>query len=156
MEAVSPDAGLGESAWQCKGLGDDWLATVECRIKAGDLRDVRSRVKDCAYRGEIVGLVQWRQRFELCQRRQHVTIQTNGDVEFHAAMNDAMSDTFNRRSGNKIPRCGKYFPCGSVMIEPVGWPGALDQWGASGVPNREMRADTDTLDLAVEQGVGIA
>src|SRR6202012_288930 len=106
---------------------------MERRVKAGDLRNLRSRVKDCAYRSEIVGLMQWRQRFELCERRQHVTIQPDGGVESHAAMNNAVSDAFDGRSGNQTPRCGEYFPRGSVMVKSVRRPGALDQCTTVGV-----------------------
>ena len=69
-------------------------------------------------------------------------------------MNDTVSDPFDRRSGNQTPCCGEYFPRGSVMVEPVGWPGALDQCGALGVLNLETWAYADTLDLATEQGFG--
>ena len=73
-----------------------WLAAMKRRIKAGDLRNMRSRIEDCADRGQVMGLMQRRQRLQLCQRLQHVTIQANWGVEFHSAMDDAVSDPRDR------------------------------------------------------------
>ena len=81
MEAISPNAGLGELTRQSKGLRDVWLAAVKRRIEAGDLWNMRSRVKDCADWGQVMGLMQWRQGFEFRQRVQRVTIQADGGVE---------------------------------------------------------------------------
>ena len=82
VKAVSSNAGFGEATRQSKGLRDLWLAAVKRRIKAGDLRNMRSGVKDCADRGQVVGLMQRRQRLQLCQRLQRVAIQANWGVEF--------------------------------------------------------------------------
>jgi hypothetical protein len=60
VKAVSSNAGFGEATRQSKGLRDAWLAAVKRRIKAGDLRNMRSGVKDCADRGQVVGLMQRR------------------------------------------------------------------------------------------------
>src|SRR3954454_6326632 len=123
---------------------------MECCVKAGDLGNARSRVKNRAYGSEIVRLVQWRQRFEPCKSSDHITIQTDGGVEFHAAMDDAVSDAFDRGSGNQTCRRGDYFPCGSVMVEPVSGPGALNPCATLGVLNLETWANANALDLTVE------
>src|SRR5271165_1670146 len=156
MEAVSSNASVGQSTWQCKGLGDVLLGAMKSRVKAGDLRHMWSGVEDCANGREVVGLMQWRQRFEPFQRCQHIAIHADRAVEFHPAVNDPVTDAYDRRSRNQAAGRGEYFPCGSIVVEPLSRPGALNQSVAVGVLDIETRADADTLDLPVEQGVGIA
>ena len=65
MKAIAPDAGLGEITRQRKGLRDVRLAAMKRRIKAGNLRDMRRRIKDCADRRQVMRLMQGRQWHQL-------------------------------------------------------------------------------------------
>ena len=156
MKAVSSNAGLGESTRQSKGLRDVWLAAVKRRIEAGDLRNMRSGVKDRADWGQVMGLMQRRQRLQLCQRLQRVTIQANWGVESHSAMDDPVSDPRDRGARDQACRRGEYFPRSRFMIEAVSWPGPLDNCAALRVLDVEVWADADALDLTAEKQVHLA
>ena len=84
--------------------------------------------------------------FEACERCQYITIQAQGNVKSQAGVNDAVFDTVDRYSGIQLPCRCEYLQCGSVMLEPVGGPGALDQCVALGGLDPKTRADPNTFD----------
>ncbi len=46
MEAIAPDAGVGEMPGQGKGLRDLRLTEMKRRVEAGDLWNVRRHIQD--------------------------------------------------------------------------------------------------------------
>jgi hypothetical protein len=64
MEAVAPNALRGELARQCEFLRQRRLAAMECGVEAGDLRHLRSNRADCTDRADVMGLVQWGERYQ--------------------------------------------------------------------------------------------
>ena len=46
VEAVAADPGIGERPGNGKGLRDAGLEAMECRVEAGNLRDLRRGVRD--------------------------------------------------------------------------------------------------------------
>src|ERR1700732_2650017 len=124
---------------------------MEGCVKAGHLRNMRSCVEDRANWCEVVRLTQRRQQFQSCQGFQHITIQADGGIEFHAAVNDAVPDASDRCSRCQAHTRVEYFPCGSVVIEPSGGPCALDQCCTLGVLDVQTRTDADALNLTAEE-----
>lgn len=91
METVAAHAGAGIGMWQPQAGGDRWHVTMKGGIETCDLLQFGTQALDGFHRGEMVRLMQWRQRYELLQCRQRVRIDTHGLPERGAAMHDAMS-----------------------------------------------------------------
>ena len=68
------------------------MATMERRVEAGDLRQVRTSSEKQSDRRQIVRLVQRRQRDVALQARQNISVNHGRLAVFRAAMNDAMAD----------------------------------------------------------------
>lgn len=83
---------------------------MEGCIKTGNLSNMRSCVEDCADWSEIVWLVQRCQRFQSRQGFQHITIQADGGVEFHAPVNDAVPDASDPCSESQAHTGAEYLP----------------------------------------------
>lgn len=92
MKTVALDAFGSDPAWQAEHLGDGWLAAMEGGIEAGDLRHFRQQGLQGTDAGDVVRLVQGRQRNETVQVFQYLTV-NNGRLRVKiAAMDDTMAN----------------------------------------------------------------
>src|SRR5271156_3458187 len=75
---------------------------MKCRIKTRDLRHAGRGDRNRADRGDVVGLMQWRQWNQGLERRDHSLIDHHRLRKLAAAMNDAMTDTGKTRGAAEI------------------------------------------------------
>ncbi len=106
VEAVAAHALRSDGAGQGEELGDFRLAAMEGSVEAGHLRHAGQRGGQCVDAGQVVGLVQRRQRYEAAQGIDDGGIQHDGSRELLCAMNHAMADTAN-------------LPAGFVLLQPA-------------------------------------
>ena len=90
MEAVPPDPLIGEVARQGESGGDLWLVMMEGRVETGDLRQCRKQLGDGGDGGEVMGLVERRERNEPAQLCDHRCIDEHGGGVVRSAMDDAV------------------------------------------------------------------
>ena len=64
METVPSNPLFGELARQCEFLRQRRLAAMERGVEAGDLRHLRSNRADGTNRADVMGLVQWGERYQ--------------------------------------------------------------------------------------------
>lgn len=99
MKTVALDAFGSDPAWQAEHLGDGWLAAMEGGIEAGDLRHFRQQGLQGTDAGDVVRLVQGRQRNETVQVFQYLTVNNCRLRVKIAAMDDTMAN------GDDFPAC---------------------------------------------------
>ena len=104
MESVAPDAFVVERARQAVGVGDEIAAAMEAGVETGDLLRVRKQRRGGAHAGEIVRLVQRRQRLQAFERGHRLGVDEDGLGEGHAAVDDAMADGGDRQSRRRHRR----------------------------------------------------
>ena len=92
VEAVAADALVVEGARKGVAVGVLGVAAVEGGVEAGDLRQARVDRRDDADGGEVVRLVQRRQRLERGQAGEDVGVDAHRAVEVGAAVDDAVAD----------------------------------------------------------------
>src|SRR6266700_4713644 len=123
MEAVSSHTCLGKSTWQRKGLGDRRLAPMKCCFEASYLGNLWSGIEYRTDWCQVMGLMQWCQRYEFCQSSQHRSIKPDRSIVFHATVDNAMSDANNRCAGNEADPCGEDFADRSIVTKAGSAPG---------------------------------
>ena len=93
VEAVAADALVVEGARQGVAVGMRGVAAVEGGVEAGDLRHGPGRSPSTRrIGGEVVRLVQRRQRLERGEPGEDVGVDQHGAVEVGAAVHDAVAD----------------------------------------------------------------
>ena len=97
VEAVAADALVVEPARQGEPVGELGMAAVESGIEAGHLRQVGLDRGDRADAGEIVRLMQWRQRTQRLQLGEHSRIDANRRGVVDPAMHHPVADAEQRR-----------------------------------------------------------
>ena len=151
VEAVAADALVVERARQGVAVGVLGVAAVEGGVEAGDLRQVGVDRRDEADGGEVVRLVQRRQRLERGQPGE--------DVGVDAAPGGRSRGRRARRGGRRRgarapPRPESQARSASVAAGRSGSSAAsqrpVDEDGAVGVGGAEARADADAVDLAAD------
>ena len=92
VEAVAAHALVVIGARQGEGVGDEGVAAMERGVEAGDLR----RRRECLHRrldaGDVVRLVQRRERDERPQLRERRLVDQHRVGEVGPAMDDAVAD----------------------------------------------------------------
>src|SRR5262249_16225756 len=68
------------------------MATVKCRVEAGDLRQLRAALKKCQDRREVVWLMKRRERGVARELRGNLRGYPHGAIEVRAAMDNTMAD----------------------------------------------------------------
>ena len=97
MEAVAADAVVVEPARQGEPVGELGMAAVERGIEAGDLRQVGLDRGDRADAGEIVRLMQRRERAERLEPGEHRGIDAHRRRVVDAAVHHPVADAEQRR-----------------------------------------------------------
>ncbi len=92
METVAAHALVVIGARQRVGVGDERMPAMKSRVETGDLRGAGKSLARGLDAGEIVGLVQRRQRLEGFQFRQHEIVHEHGFGIDRTAMHHAMAD----------------------------------------------------------------
>jgi BON domain len=92
VKSVAPHALCCNFARQGELLGERRLRPVERGIEAGNLRDVGHGAADGADRGDLVRLVQWRERHQRFQRYDYLLVKQHRLRIRHAAMDDAVAN----------------------------------------------------------------
>ena len=92
MKTIATNSLVGKSPRQAKLLRDLRLRAMECRVKAGHLRQVRGPLADRSNRRQIMWLVQRRQRRQIVQLRQHGIVNPHGGDKLDPAMNHPVPD----------------------------------------------------------------
>ena len=80
MKSVAPDAFVGQAPRQRKVGGDFRLRAVKGGVEAGDLRQRRMKFRKRRDGGEVMRLMQRRQRNEAGQLRDHLGIDAHRPV----------------------------------------------------------------------------
>ena len=92
VEAVAAHAAVGDRARQGEGLRHLRLGAMERGVEAGHLGQLGCALHQRPDRGEVVRLVQGRERNVLFQRREHGCIDANGSGVGKPAVDDAVAD----------------------------------------------------------------
>ena len=93
VKAVALHAAAADVARERDHLGDVGLSAVEAGVEAGHLRDAWKLRGDRIDGGEIVRLMQWRQRHELPEIGQDLRCHNGRRGVFCAAVHHAVPDT---------------------------------------------------------------
>ena len=91
MEAVAPHALVVKLTRQREDVIDEWMGAVESGVEAGDLPHMRPRLARRENAGDIVRLVQRRERYQASRVSQHLVGHEHGRIVMNAAMHDAMA-----------------------------------------------------------------
>ena len=140
-----------EPARQGEPVGELGMAAVERGIEAGHLRQVGLDRGDRADAGEIVRLMQRRQRAERLELGEHRRIDAHRRGEVDAAMHHAVTDAEQRRPVAEMlaqPAADHAKERGVARAAIVG-PAAIDQHLTVGILGGEVRRGADALDLAL-------
>src|SRR5258707_8863046 len=92
MKSVAPHAGSGDGWRQRKGLRHLCLDAMKCRVEAGHLEQVRTKLCDDVDGLEVVGLMQRCERGELSERGNHLGGDQHSFGKPHPTVHDAMAD----------------------------------------------------------------
>jgi hypothetical protein len=95
MEAVAPNARVVQRARQCEAAVDLGLHRVKGSVEARHLRHALESGHGRTHAGQVVRLVQRRQRLEFGQCFEHLRIDAHRRHEIRAAMHDAVADAGN-------------------------------------------------------------
>ena len=151
VEAVAADAVVVEPARQGEPVGELGMAAVEGGIEAGDLRQLGLDRGDRADAGEIVRLMQRRQRAERLEPGEHRRIDAHRRRVVDAAMHHPVADAEQRRSVAEVlaqPAADHAEELGVARAAIVG-PAPVDEHLTVGVLGGEVRRRADALDLAL-------
>ena len=148
MEAVALHALRANLSRQRHQFSDCGMTTVKARVEARDLRHVRQPGGYRVDGGEVVRLVQRRQRDQLAQLRQGLWGDDHRAGEVGSAMNDAMADANDRGLlvPNTEPRRKRIERTGRVAHALA--EGFVDGLGAFTVLCGKMRRSTNAFDLS--------
>ena len=151
VEAVAANALVIEPARQGEPVGELGMAAVERGIEAGDLRQVGLDCGDGADAGEIVRLMQRRQRDRaLPAWRAHAGSTRTGAAIVDAAMHYPMTDAEQVGVAEVLaqPVADHAEELGMARAAIVG-PAPVDQEPTFGVLGNQARRCADALDLAL-------
>ncbi|MCY1227866.1 hypothetical protein D9M72_401560 [compost metagenome] len=137
------------------------MAGVEGGVEAGHLQQVRHGFAHGADRGQVMRLVQRRQRHQRLQFRDHVVVDAHGLREVGAAMHHAMADRHRRIVAQPDAEHQPHQPEGGVVVGHLRLrEGLVGDHAAVGHARGQARRHADAFDLAVRAqhrvDVGIA
>ena len=120
-------------------------------IEAGDLRNLRRALHHCTDRGEVVRLMQRRERDKTIERRKQRLIHSHRLRVLHSAMDDAVPDADELRTTRTLAQECEQMPQRSLVAE-LGTCGPVSRadFDALGVPRDEMRLAEQRLDLSAQ------
>ena len=94
VESVPADAFCVETLRNSEMIGHSTMATMECRVEAGNLWHFRTPREKRTDRSKVIRLVERRQRNVAFKARHHFSIDQYGAAVLGASMHDAMPDRF--------------------------------------------------------------
>src|SRR6185437_14048385 len=150
VEAVAADPGIGKRAGDCKDLRDAGLRAMECRVEAGDLREMRHGVRDHPNGREVVRLMQWRERDQSPERMNDVGRDLYRRGELGSAMHDSMTDGGYTLLPEQFLARVQNLQRRSRVIQFGCRPAALGDGPPRRVRDLQPRRDTDGLDLSAK------
>ena len=105
VEAVASDALVVKAARQREDVVDEGMVAVKGGVEAGDLLHMRPGLARGEDAGDVVRLMQRRERRQLFQAAQHLVGDDHGLRKINAAMDDAVpgGDHFGVREGALAP-----------------------------------------------------
>ena len=149
MEAVAPDADLVKLLRQREPLRDIRIRPMERRVEARDLRELWRALEQRSDRGQIVRLVQRRQRDELLQRLQHTGIHADRRGVLQPAVNDPVTDPDQTVADELLAEEAPQMLHRLVVAEFHAFaPRPLGHCPARHIPGHELRRRGEALDLA--------
>ena len=151
VEAVTTDALVVEPPRQREPVGELRMTAVERGVEAGHLRQVGLDRGDRADAGEIVRLMQRRERTERLQLGEHRRTDAHRRHEVDTAMHHPVTDAEQRRPIAEMlaqPAADHAEELAMTRAALVG-PAPIDQHPAVGVRGNEARRRADALDLAL-------
>src|SRR4029453_4842117 len=98
MKAVAPHALFFNFVRQGNEVNDRRVRTVETRGETGDLGNIGQTIENCFDRGEVVRLMQRRQRNQFVQLSQDFLSDDNWPSELRAAVHHAMAHAYDLRA----------------------------------------------------------
>ena len=156
METIPPNALCGEPPRQGESLRHPRLGTMESGVETRDLRHLGRGVHDGSYRGEVVRLVQRRQRFELRQFGQHLQRHADGSIIAHAAVDHTVSNADDGGPGDQRADAGEGLMHRRRMIKTLRRPSIAANDIALRVGDFQARRDANSVDLSPERNRGLA
>ena len=96
MKAVAAHAGVVIAPWKGESVGGERMGAVEGGVETGDLDRVRKRAARGAHRGEIVRLMQRRERDKPLNLRLHVRRDLGGCGAALSSVHDPVADGVHR------------------------------------------------------------
>ena len=148
MKTIASYSPRAIGARQCERLGDGRLTVVKGGIETSNLRHLRRGCRNGSDGGDIVRLMERRERYQLCKLRQHDVIDQHRFDKGQSAMNDTVADSgktcFAADMGGEPVvdrRDGTFLILG--IDRPIG------ELAASRIIDPEMRRGSDALHLAM-------
>ena len=108
MKTIALNARIMQRLWQRKTLVHRRHAAVKGRIKTSHLRHTREGCARCIHTGQVVRLVQRRQRRQCGDAGEHGITDKRGAIKSHAAVHDAVAHCryFGAADlGQHLPKC---------------------------------------------------
>lgn len=152
MEPVAPYAGLGQAPGQRKRLSQWRLRRVECGVEAGHLGEFGRARRDRPDGGEIVRLVQRRERHQPFERVEHRRAHPHRRREFESPVDHAMAGSHQALPAQPLPEPVEQKTHGALVAGlHCATQVALGERGAAGVTRGEARLGQDAFDLAAQR-----
>src|SRR5215813_569364 len=149
MKAIAADALGRELARQREFAGKRRLVAMEGRVEAGDLRHLRRDGSDSPDGGDVVRLVQRRERYQLLKMGHHLLIDNDRLGIDHSAVHDAVSYAVKSRFAADMVRQPAVNGRDSGAVVLAG-DGLVRDTAALRIGNLQPRRCADTLDLPVQ------
>src|SRR5215831_2538031 len=149
MKAIAADAPHHEVARQREFAGKRRLVTMESRVEAGDLRHLRRDGSDGPNSGDVVRLVQRRERYQLLKTGHHLLIDNERLGIDHSAVHNAVSYAAKSRFAADMVRepAVNGRDTGAVVLAGGG---LVRDTVALRIRNLQPGRQADTLDLPVQ------
>src|SRR5271165_756059 len=151
MKPVAPNAGVSKPTRQGECLSEIRLPAMKGRVEAGDLRNLRSNIHDCANGGEVVRLMKRRQWREPRKVVQDTRCHPHGAIIAHTTVNDTMTERGNRLSSQQFGANGEDLAHGGVMVKAFGREGAFLDDFALGVGDLQAWRNANPANLTAEK-----
>jgi hypothetical protein len=150
MEAVAAHAFLVQPLRDREAIGYLRMAPMEGRIEAGHLKQVWLPLQDCADRGQVVGLMQGRQRHEALQMLDDFRGDNSGVAEIGTAVHHTMPHRDGQSATYLLSQeCNDLVERGGHAADFGDGVGSIYQRAPLGILGHQSRARADTVNLAL-------
>ena len=151
MKSLAANAFYGETTGQGERLSQIGLRTMEGRVEAGDLRNLRRRLHDRVDRRKVVRLMEGRERFEFREVVEHGLCHPHRRGIVKTAMDNAVTKADYRPSFKQRAPGRDDFTRGCGMIVALHRKAPLLDRCACSIDDLKMWLNANPLNLSAEE-----